>query len=266
MFIYKITNKINGKLYIGQTTQNPSTRWSQHKHSLNNGKCNNNHLQRAWNKYGQTNFLFEVLDSCETLDELNELEKSYIQQYNSNNISVGYNIRIGGDSGGKLSNTTKKKISASRMGISPWNKGKKLKPLSKKARLQRSIKQRRKFKVYPNLVSPDGKIYKIDTVKGFCKTHGLYHRRIFAVLFGEAIQHKGWHLEKTDLSLVTKAQSMSVWRLSKIPRHILSPDGIIYRFTNLSEFCKVNGLSAGKVSELFTGKRKIHKGWTAIIH
>lgn len=89
-YIYKITNKINGRCYIGQTN-NPKRRFQEHKnmgYTDGTGKL----LYYAFNKYGIENFTFEVIDSGENYDEL---EKYYIEKFNS--FADGYNCTIGGE-------------------------------------------------------------------------------------------------------------------------------------------------------------------------
>ena len=85
--IYKIENKINHKVYIGQSI-NIERRWRQHK------RCHLNHpLYNSFKKYGIENFTFEVLIQSKK-EKLNELELYYIQKYNSTNNSFGYNQSI----------------------------------------------------------------------------------------------------------------------------------------------------------------------------
>ena len=59
--IYQITNKINGKIYIG-STNNLSKRWNNHRSKLRNGKHENDYLQQAWNKYGEDAFEFSIVE------------------------------------------------------------------------------------------------------------------------------------------------------------------------------------------------------------
>lgn len=95
--IYKFTNKINGKAYIGQSTD-ILQRVKDHEHrALTNYPSNreyNKSLYRAIRKYGIDNFEFEVLETCEQ-SELNEKEKYYIALYDS--YKNGYNETLGGD-------------------------------------------------------------------------------------------------------------------------------------------------------------------------
>jgi group I intron endonuclease len=59
--IYKIENKANGKVYIGQSA-NINKRWIEHRSNLNNNRHPNRKLQNAWNNYGQDNFDFNILE------------------------------------------------------------------------------------------------------------------------------------------------------------------------------------------------------------
>lgn len=89
--IYKITNKINGKCYIGQTMKNdPVDRWKSHC-----SKKTDSAIHLAIVKYGKNNFTLEVIDNTNTIDELNQLEIMYIKQFNSF-YPNGYNLDEGG--------------------------------------------------------------------------------------------------------------------------------------------------------------------------
>lgn len=95
--IYRITNVLNGKSYIGKTGMNFGDRWDCHRAQLNGGYHDNPHLQHAWNKYGATNFEFCVVQEVDDVDLLNGLERKYIAQYRKNGKC--YNILDGGDGG-----------------------------------------------------------------------------------------------------------------------------------------------------------------------
>lgn len=95
--IYKIVCKVNNKMYIGQST-NIKSRWKQHIGMLNGNYHINIHLQSAWNKYGEDNFIFEIIEEC-SIDKLNEREVYWIEKYNS--FKNGFNRTIGGDDSNK---------------------------------------------------------------------------------------------------------------------------------------------------------------------
>lgn len=97
-WIYKITNTVNGKVYIGKTIH-LKDRFNSHINSLKKNKHCNNHLQAAWNKYGESAFVFEVIEEFnpEMNFDLDNLERYWIEQYNSMNSSKGYNKTPGGD-------------------------------------------------------------------------------------------------------------------------------------------------------------------------
>ena len=96
MLIYKVTNKQNNKVYIGQTVKSLSQRQSEHKHRFLYENPHNK-FYNAIKKYGWDNFDWEVLEESNdwTYDILDEKEKYYIQLYDS--IQSGYNILKGGN-------------------------------------------------------------------------------------------------------------------------------------------------------------------------
>lgn len=91
--IYKITNTINGKIYIGQSSW-LQKRFIAHKNALRKGVHPNIYLQRAYNKYGEESFDFSVIEYCSP-EQLNELEQQYIKKYNT--FHDGYNLTLGGE-------------------------------------------------------------------------------------------------------------------------------------------------------------------------
>lgn len=88
MIVYKVTNKINGKVYIGQTTRSLDKRWAQHVRCAKKGVKTK--ICYAIRKYGAENFELEVLCTAYSKSELNDLEIYYIHKYDS--IRTGYNM------------------------------------------------------------------------------------------------------------------------------------------------------------------------------
>lgn len=88
-FIYKITDKVNNKVYIGQTRYTVEFRWRQHLNRKDNTPMHN--LMR---KYGAERFTIETLEEC-PIERLNDREIFYIAKYDS--FNNGYNLTIGGE-------------------------------------------------------------------------------------------------------------------------------------------------------------------------
>lgn len=104
-YIYKYTNKINGKSYIGQTN-NIQKRKNGHRSSANNQKDHdyNNAFHLAFRKYGENNFNFEIIEEIDESfgrEYLNERERFFINFFQSHVSQNGYNITFGGDGNNK---------------------------------------------------------------------------------------------------------------------------------------------------------------------
>jgi len=112
MIVYKITNSINGDFYIGKTVTSLELRWK--KHCRNSSNCR--YLSNAIKKYGKSNFILEILQTCESVENLNILEKEFIKK-----LSPKYNLTTGGD-GGALVGVALQNM---KLGVSRALKGKK---------------------------------------------------------------------------------------------------------------------------------------------
>lgn len=98
MEIYKITNKINNKIYIGKVYNRSAI--ERFKRHCNDAKPDaRSSVDRAIYKYGKENFIVEVIDKANSLDELDNKEKFWISKYNSIDKNIGYNLTLGGDGG-----------------------------------------------------------------------------------------------------------------------------------------------------------------------
>jgi len=95
--IYCIENINTNKKYIGQSV-NINDRWSKHKNELRQNSHDNDYLQKAWNKYGEDNFKFYILEECNK-SELDNREVYYINLYQTLDYKNGYNLKEGGQDG-----------------------------------------------------------------------------------------------------------------------------------------------------------------------
>ncbi|PEA25923.1 hypothetical protein CN984_12485 [Bacillus cereus] len=118
--IYKATNKINGKIYIGLTTRRFKDRLRNHRNGHKNPNHPNyySHFYYSMRKHGFENFEWEAIDKSDTKEELEVKEMYWISHFDSYNN--GYNSTLGGEcnSGYKMSEEQKKHLSNIKTGIS----------------------------------------------------------------------------------------------------------------------------------------------------
>ena len=122
-FIYKITNKLNNKVYIGQTIQKPIERFYQHCAKKCDKYILNMVIHKAIFKYGKDNFTFEVIEEVPK-QQLNEREEYWIKYYNS--YTDGYNSTKGGQKGNKPFKNIDNKVI-----IEQYQQGKSLRTIGK---------------------------------------------------------------------------------------------------------------------------------------
>lgn len=121
--VYVHTNKVNGKMYVGQTCQKPEYRWSN-----GTGYTGSTYFYRAIQKYGWNNFEHEVVASNLTKEEADNFERLLIKMFNTTDGNNGYNLTDGGDgmTGFKHSSETKEKMRQNNLGANNNNYGRHL--------------------------------------------------------------------------------------------------------------------------------------------
>lgn len=174
MYIYKIENRINGKVYIGQTTKEPEKRWKAHKQSAKSG--DNRHLYKAIRKYGIDNFEFSVICIANELQFLDDLEVKIIEQEQA--FKHGYNMTEGGKAFANIGRPN------------TWS--------------NKSVETRRKngntFKVRTvNFEVQDlkGNLYTGNNLTQFCRENKLSAGNLWETFYGTRKQHKGFKLIRT---------------------------------------------------------------------
>jgi group I intron endonuclease len=110
MIVYKTTNLINGKFYIGKDAKNK-------KSYLGSGSI----LNQAIKKYGKENFIKETLEVCNNLEHLADREIYWIEKLNA--VELGYNLTNGGTGGDTITHNPNKYVAGFYKGFTPWNKG-----------------------------------------------------------------------------------------------------------------------------------------------
>jgi hypothetical protein len=295
LFIYKTTNRINGKIYIGlHTTYNIDDGY------IGSGKW----LKKAIKKYGVENFDREILEECENIEDLLNKEVFWIRKLGATNNKIGYNISKGGEFTPAGKNNILSKIiyvydmnndyieniyygareTASYI-FSNCNKYSLVKRIIKRDKgfyknlyfsiikktkeeiiiekenrkkeisYSRAISQGRKSNIVA--INPDGKVFdKICNVSEFSKKNKLDRKSIESCLSGKYKSHKGW---------IFYYEGKSPDKIEKSIRHKkfigCSPNGEKIEFYSKSETTKY-GLNPIWVSSCLSGKQKTHNKWT----
>ena len=199
MIVYKITNKINGKVYIGQTIRPLITRWRQH-YNPSNSNCTA--LHRAIKKYGKECFTIEQIDVACDRDELDEKEQYWIAFYDSINPENGYNLRLGGEHH-TVSDETRYKLGKGNRGrkfskelrskLSDSHKGCKMSPEA----IAKSVQSKRANGTYEKLA----KIAVINGKKSGKKIICVETSEVFESITEAA---KKYNLHRTNLSFCVR--------------------------------------------------------------
>jgi group I intron endonuclease len=120
-YIYKITNTVNGKNYIGYT-KNPKGRWASHKTEAKKLRSGQN-IHKAMAKHGIDNFVFEIIFEHPDKDYVfRTMEDILIQEHKALG-PYGYNMDPGGNGRSEISAETRQRMSEAKKGKVPWNKG-----------------------------------------------------------------------------------------------------------------------------------------------
>lgn len=233
MLIYKITNAINNKVYVGQTIKDLKIRWSQHKSQTRyvGQNCNRKicrYLHTSMKKYGIENFFIEIIETCQNIGELNSKEVYWIKKLNSL-APNGYNLNYGGDNK-KHSERTKKLLSEKLSGKNNGMFGKK-----------GSQKQKDWLADYnKNKVISDKTLEKMKKAQQLRTSLGL---------------NKGFNRKKTK-------EEIEKTRLKLCKKYIVtSPESIEICVWDMTLFCTEQNLSSRGLRRVASKDRNSHKGW-----
>ena len=259
MIIYKITNQINGKIYIGQTVQPLIKRWQNHL-STSSGCLA---LKAAIEKYGRENFKIEEIQSTNTLDELNKAEEYWVDKLNTL-APNGYNLKTGGDNS-IPSKETRLKMSKASKGQIPWNKG-----LTKKdPRVAKYVRYGKETSAYGKVSPMKGKKHTEEAKRKMSESQmGRKHSNKTKQKMSEA--HKGRvktkaHRLNLSKSLKNKPKSRSHRKkISDMNKKQIKcvENNIIY---SCAKDAAVNlNISVNSIYKVVYGKRKSVKGFTFV--
>jgi len=231
MQIYKITNKINGKIYIGKDTKN-------NKSYFGSGLL----IKRSIKKYGKENFTKEILEECEDNNILSEKEIYWINYFNSI-IPIGYNICLGGDGGDTFTNHPNKEEYLKNKSIASkkmWeDENYRINIIKKRTGLKRTEETKKKMS---------------DSAKD--KPKSEEHKKSLSNAWEKRkIEHPHTKetLEKMKNSMLGK-NAKNTYKLTDINNNE-------FIINNLTLFAKENNLTHSLLIKVSKGTRNHHKGW-----
>lgn len=267
--IYKITNKINGKIYIGQS-HDIFLRWQQHRRTFES-RCSNYALYKAFEKYGFENFDFSVVEELPNdIELLNDREKYWIKHFHSyvkDSECNGYNMTIGGDGNALIDIDFVREL---------WDAGKTVIEISKETGHDRSAirKYLKDWSDYSEEESRSrgnrlmwqnrGESVEQYSLKGeYINTFinladaerhtGVNSKNIWCAVSKNALSAGGYQWkycsDKTilgDISKQTKKQKQSVVRINK--------DGTTTTYESAAEASRQTGINASQIRRVCQGR------------
>ncbi len=235
--VYLISNTVTGAGYVGSSVRGEHFRWKRHRRDLLNGTHHSRHLQRAWNKYGESAFVLLRLESESSPSMLLELEQAHLD-FRLFNFprSMTYNVltNVAAPYGRKISEETRQKMRRSHLGRKQTREQHAKQQLAWNSKFEERV-----------LIGPDGKEYRLRAVNPFAKKHKVSPQGIRGVLAGKSKQHRGWS------------------RPDSPAYSLLSPAGDFYpRIIQLKKFCIEHELNFGVIHGVATGTKRSWHGWT----
>lgn len=238
--IYQIRNLTNNAVYIGSVLKrNPQDRWMRHLKDLRNKRHHSPHLQRAWNKYGETNFVFEILKTVSGNPLLDE--QFYLDDRRKNFPShLNYNVcwKAGNCEGRKWSKEMRKKLSTAHRGMRP----------TPDAKLKQQASWAAKCRHPYSFTSPNGIVHdNIRNLRAFAREHILDARSLALLHRGSIHYFKGW---------IKTGTSMPSYQLC-------DPNGLTTRGPFLKHLCSAAGINYKMIHKYCIKNKKPYLGWMA---
>lgn len=276
--IYKITCTPTGKIYIGSSTD-IAQRWNEHRSQIRRKIHPNARLQNAWDKYGESNFILEVVELVPPMLLL-ERENHWLSHLRPYERGIGFNIAQYAKYstlGRKLSPEHRMKLSIAGKGRVGSMKGKTLSPETRakiSAALRGKEMPHRRKKQSPELVEK-----RIAPLRGRKRSPEAVEKGAAKV---RGVSKSPEHREKLRLANLGKKQSPETIAKSALARTglkqsaetkerraekrrkdyiVIDPNGKKFRIRGLAKFCRENDLDPSSLCAVAHGRKEHHKGY-----
>ncbi len=230
MIIYKITNKINNKIYIGKSLYNK-------EEYLGSGISLNN----AIDKYGKENFVKEIIETCENQKILNEREKFWIKKYNSTNRKIGYNIAEGGNGGNTRQGYDEEKLKSYYHKLSQG--------VNTSVKYKESVNKRKGSK-NPNISSKLKELYSKGIIKPW--NLGIETKEETKIKISE--KNRGKKMSQDAKRKISESKFVGVFMLD-------TNDKIIRSFQSIKEASELMKINRCCISDCLNGRQKTAGGY-----
>jgi group I intron endonuclease len=230
MIIYKITNKVNNKIYIGKSLYDDES-------YMGSGLSINNALK----KYGKENFIKETIEICEDQKTLNERERFWIKKYNSTSREIGYNIAEGGNGGNTRQGYDENKMELYYKKLSEG--------VSNSVRYQEFVEKRKGTK-NPKISSKLKELYS----KGIIKPWNLGLETSQQTKIKISQKNKGKKMSQDAKRKISESKFVGVLMMDM-------NDNIIRSFTSIKEASEIMKINRCCISDCLNGRQKTAGGY-----
>jgi group I intron endonuclease len=248
--IYQIRHVDSGRVYVGSAT-NPRRRWSAHRSKLSRGLHDSPYLQSAWSKYGESAFVFEIIEPVLFVEDLVTREQYWIDQLHAADKHYGFNMSptAGSTIGIKRTDETRARLSAAkRAEFSEPNARARLAKQSRDYWSKPESREKNRIKKQKDAVNPEIRAKMSAAQRANAAKPGVRERL--------SRQARAYFA-------ANPAARIRASEYASVRTYILTdPDGNVYEIRNLTAFCRERGLTPRCFAYILHGDSTHHKGWT----
>lgn len=249
--VYTIRNTQTNAVYIGSTARTFAHRWAQHRYGLGRGTHPCVHLQRAWKKYGEAAFIFEITEIVETESSVLECEQKHLDSASaSRRRNSIYNTVLTAGSTRGHSPTYSPEARARRADV------------MRRVNSDPLITAQRTATLKKTLQTPQAKEKKSQIMRARFQEEGYRKFALENLRSADSRMSASRAISIKEIAARPDIRARVKQSLHKTYPGFIAPDGTIYRdIVGLKPFCEHHGLSESAMSRVASGKTLQHKGW-----